>query len=149
MSDSHCIKSVRIRSYSGPHFPRLDWVSAFGIRISPYSVPMRSFLKLSGLWFTLRDQIPKISRISENFLSYGVFLTEEFLEISLFYLVVLLISLLYRYFHIVVGYVATSPYSSQTSISYALRIFIFVDTIISILPCIKHIIFQIINSYFG
>ena len=35
----HCIKSVRIRSYSGPHFP------AFGLNtefcISPYSVQMR------------------------------------------------------------------------------------------------------------
>ena len=34
--DSHCVKSVRIRSYSGPHFsrifPHLDW------SISPYSV---------------------------------------------------------------------------------------------------------------
>ena len=33
----HCLKSVRIRTYSGPHFP------AFGLnfRISPYSVRMR------------------------------------------------------------------------------------------------------------
>ena len=29
------MKSARIRSYSGPHFP------AFGLRISPYSVQMR------------------------------------------------------------------------------------------------------------
>ena len=38
-SKQHCIKSVRIRSYSGPHFP------AFGLNtefcISPYSVQMR------------------------------------------------------------------------------------------------------------
>ena len=31
----HCVKCVRIRSYSGPHFP------AFGLNISPYSVRMR------------------------------------------------------------------------------------------------------------
>ena len=31
----HCLKSVRIRSKSGPHFP------AFGLSISPYSVRMR------------------------------------------------------------------------------------------------------------
>ena len=30
----HCVKSVRIWSYSCPHF------SAFGLRISPYSVRM-------------------------------------------------------------------------------------------------------------
>ena len=37
LSSKHCVKSVRIRSYSGPHFP------AFGlnIRISPHSVRMR------------------------------------------------------------------------------------------------------------
>ena len=38
--DDRCVKSVRIRGYSGPHFP------AFGLnmerlRISPYSVEMR------------------------------------------------------------------------------------------------------------
>ena len=31
----HCVKSVRIRSYSGSYFP------AFGLRISPHSVQMR------------------------------------------------------------------------------------------------------------
>ena len=31
----HCVKGVRIWSYSGPHFP------AFGQSISPYSVRMR------------------------------------------------------------------------------------------------------------
>ena len=31
----YCVKSVRIRSFSGPYFP------AFGLNISPYSVRMR------------------------------------------------------------------------------------------------------------
>ena len=35
MKDQHFVKSGRIRSYSGPHF------SAFGLRVSPYSVRMR------------------------------------------------------------------------------------------------------------
>ena len=38
-----CVKSVRIRSYSGPHFPRIfphsDWIRRDSI--SPYSVRMR------------------------------------------------------------------------------------------------------------
>ena len=32
---NHCVKSVRIRSFSGPYFP------AFRLSISPYSVRMR------------------------------------------------------------------------------------------------------------
>ena len=31
----HCVKSVRIRSYSGPHFP------AFGLNTERYSVSLR------------------------------------------------------------------------------------------------------------
>ena len=34
-SKSHCVKSVRIRSYSGPHFP------AFGLNKERYSVSLR------------------------------------------------------------------------------------------------------------
>ena len=35
---SHCVKSVRIRSYSGPHFP------AFGLNISEYGHFLRSVM---------------------------------------------------------------------------------------------------------
>ena len=35
----HCVKSVRIRGFSGPHFPAF-WLNTI-IRISPYSVQMR------------------------------------------------------------------------------------------------------------
>ena len=30
--DRHCVKRVRVRSYSGPHFPHLDWIR----RDTPY-----------------------------------------------------------------------------------------------------------------
>ena len=33
--DFHCVKSFRIRNYSGPHFP------AFGLNTGRYSVPFR------------------------------------------------------------------------------------------------------------
>ena len=38
----HCVKSVRIRSHSGPHFPALGVNTENGeiLRISPYSVRM-------------------------------------------------------------------------------------------------------------
>ena len=39
-SGNHCIKSVRIRSYSGPHFPAFE-LNTERLRISPYSVRMR------------------------------------------------------------------------------------------------------------
>ena len=43
LKKGHCIKSARIRSYSGPHFPRIfphsDWIRRD--TISPYSVQMR------------------------------------------------------------------------------------------------------------
>ena len=35
LSAVHCVKSVRIRSYSGPYFP------AFGLNKEIYSVPLR------------------------------------------------------------------------------------------------------------
>ena len=35
LETKHCVKGIRIRSYSGPHFPALE------LRFSPYSVPMR------------------------------------------------------------------------------------------------------------
>ena len=35
LTDTHCVKSVRIRSYSGPHFP------AFGLNTERYSVSLR------------------------------------------------------------------------------------------------------------
>ena len=35
ISNFHCVKSVRIRSYSGPHFP------AFGLNMERYSVSLR------------------------------------------------------------------------------------------------------------
>ena len=35
MRDKHCVKSARIRSYSGPHFP------AFGQNTKRYSVSLR------------------------------------------------------------------------------------------------------------
>ena len=42
-TEFHCVKRVRIRSYSGPHFSRifshLDWIQRDSI--SPYSVRMR------------------------------------------------------------------------------------------------------------
>ena len=34
-STTHCVKSVRIRSYSGPHFP------AFGLNMERYSISLR------------------------------------------------------------------------------------------------------------
>ena len=37
----HCVKSVCIRSYSGPHFPRIFPHSELIRRDSPYSVRMR------------------------------------------------------------------------------------------------------------
>ena len=37
----HCVKSVRIRSYSGPHFSRIRTEYGEILRISPYSVRMR------------------------------------------------------------------------------------------------------------
>ena len=40
ISSMHCVKSVRIRSYFGPHFSRIFPQSAW-IRSSPYSVRMR------------------------------------------------------------------------------------------------------------
>ena len=39
--DGHCIKRVRIRSYSGPHFSRIRTEYGETLRISPYSVRMR------------------------------------------------------------------------------------------------------------
>ena len=36
---SHCVKSVKIRSFSGPYRP--NWSGLSGLRISPYSVRMR------------------------------------------------------------------------------------------------------------
>ena len=49
--ECHCVKSVHIRSHSGPHFsrifPHLDWIRSdteplsISLRISPYSVRMR------------------------------------------------------------------------------------------------------------
>ena len=43
-NNTHCIKSSRVRSYSGPHFSRIfphsDWIRRI-LRISPYSVRMR------------------------------------------------------------------------------------------------------------
>ena len=49
--ECHCVKSVLIRSHSGPHFsrifPHLDWIRSdtehlsVSLRISPYSVRMR------------------------------------------------------------------------------------------------------------
>ena len=49
--ECHCVKSVHIRSHSGPHFsrifPHLDWIRSdtehlsVSLRISPYSVRMR------------------------------------------------------------------------------------------------------------
>ena len=57
----HCVKSVRIRNYSGPHFP------AFGpnmeSRISPYSVRMRE-------------------KTNQNNSEYGHFLRGEYLSNS-------------------------------------------------------------------
>ena len=38
--NTHCVKSVRIRSYSGPHFPAFRLIQR-DIPISPYSVLMR------------------------------------------------------------------------------------------------------------
>ena len=38
----HCVKRVRIRCYSGPHFPAFSRIrTEYGDRISPYSVQMR------------------------------------------------------------------------------------------------------------
>ena len=58
MRDAHCVKSVRIRNYSGPHFP------AFGL----YSVCMREnadqnnseykhFLRSGFLCFAIQEDI--------------------------------------------------------------------------------------------
>ena len=43
-SASHCVKSVRIRSYSDPHFSRIRTEYGEIIRISSYSVRMRENL---------------------------------------------------------------------------------------------------------
>ena len=40
----HCVKSVRIRSYSGPHFP------AFGMNTESYSVPLRIPSECGEMW---------------------------------------------------------------------------------------------------
>ena len=37
----HCVKSVRIRSFSGPHFPAFGLNKEEILRISPYSVRIR------------------------------------------------------------------------------------------------------------
>ena len=57
---NHCVESVRIRSYSGPHFP------AFGLilRISPYSVQM---------W----------ENTDQNNCKYGHFLRSEYILLKL------------------------------------------------------------------
>ena len=36
---NHCVKSVRVRSYSGPHFPAFV-LNTERYRVSPYSVQM-------------------------------------------------------------------------------------------------------------
>ena len=41
---SHCVKSVRIRSYSGPYFP------AFGLNTERYSVSLRTQSECGKIW---------------------------------------------------------------------------------------------------
>ena len=44
----HCVKSVRIRSYSGPHFP------AFGLNTEKYSVNVSVFSSNAGKWLLIQ-----------------------------------------------------------------------------------------------
>ena len=66
----HCVKGVRIRSYSGPHFSRI--VIEYGeiLRISPYSIPMRENAGKMQTRITLnKDNFYAVtfSRIAINF----------------------------------------------------------------------------------
>ena len=44
MSKIHCVKSVRIRSYSGPYFP------AFGVNTERYGVSLRIQSECGKIW---------------------------------------------------------------------------------------------------
>ena len=46
----HCVKSVRIRKYSGPHFSRIFHIRTeyWEIRISPYSIYLAVFSSNAG-----------------------------------------------------------------------------------------------------
>ena len=64
MSKLHCVKCVRIRSYSGPHF------SAFGLNTERYSVRMRENADQNnseyGHFTQCKQRTWKLSRVDEN-----------------------------------------------------------------------------------
>ena len=55
--ETHCVKRVRIRSYSGPHFSRIRTKYGEILRISPYSVRMRENAEKMWTRITLNTDI--------------------------------------------------------------------------------------------
>ena len=71
--DIHCVKSVRFRSYSGPHFP------AFGLNTERYGVIVNSVLRSVTLSLTLRIVLETTHHLSlKNLMQYlGTYFDER------------------------------------------------------------------------
>ena len=62
-SFSYCVKSVRIRSYSGPHF------FAFGLNTERYSVSLRIQSECGKMWTRITPNVDAFYAVSDLILS--------------------------------------------------------------------------------
>ena len=76
--NKHCVKSVCIRSYSGPHFP------AFGLNTGRYSVYLRIQSKCRKMWTRITPNMDTFSQWKLQALACN-FIKKETLEQVLFY----------------------------------------------------------------
>ena len=64
--NEHCVKSVRTRSYSGPHFP------AFGLNTERYSLSIRTLSECGKIWTRITPNTDTFPAVESSLKSHSI-----------------------------------------------------------------------------